>query len=99
MASRRQRSPATATASSRPQPPGPSSTRDPNLMPTTDAVGSPAAEALADLDLATRTMILKMQPKLREELLQALREEGPEGYRAFIRDYFRRLTQVKGAPR
>ncbi len=39
-----------------------------------------------------------MQPQVREELLQGLREEGPEGYRAFIRDYFKRLTRVKGAP-
>jgi len=38
---------------------------------------------------------MKMQPKLREELLQGMREEGPEGYRKFIQDYFKRLTEVK----
>jgi hypothetical protein len=52
---------------------------------------------LSKLDPATRTVILKMQPRLREELLQGMREEGPEGYRKFIEDYFRRLTEVRGA--
>lgn len=51
---------------------------------------------LSELDPATRALILKMQPKLREELLQGMREEGPEGYRKFIQDYFKRLTTVKG---
>ena len=49
---------------------------------------------LKDLDPATRSMILKMQPRVREELLQSLREEGPEGYQRFIRDYFKRLTKA-----
>ena len=73
-------------------PPTPSPTR--SRRPTRSA--RPLAAELADLDPATRTLILKMQPQMREELLQGLREEGPEGYRAFIRDYFKRLTQVKG---
>jgi hypothetical protein len=50
---------------------------------------------LGQLDLNTRTVILKMPPRMREELLQSMREEGPEGYRRFIQDYFKRLTQVK----
>jgi hypothetical protein len=50
---------------------------------------------LDDFDLNNRVMIMKMQPKEREELLQGLREEGPEGYRQFIKDYFRRLTEVQ----
>ena len=50
---------------------------------------------LGDFDLKSRTVIMKMQPREREELLQGLREEGPEGYRKFIRDYFRRLTKVQ----
>ena len=50
---------------------------------------------LDDFDLNSRVMIMKMQPKEREELLQGLREEGPEGYRQFIKDYFRRLTEVR----
>ncbi len=49
---------------------------------------------LKDLDPSTRSMILKMQPRVREELLQSLREEGPEGYQRFIRDYFKRLTKA-----
>ena len=51
---------------------------------------------LADLDPATRAVLLKMQPQLREELLQGMREQGPEGYRKFIQDYFQRLSTVKG---
>ena len=50
---------------------------------------------LGDFDLKARTMIMKMQPREREELLLGLREEGPEGYRKFISDYFHRLTKVQ----
>lgn len=50
---------------------------------------------LGQLDINTRTVILKMPPRMREELLQSMREEGPEGYRRFIQDYFKRLTEVK----
>ena len=50
---------------------------------------------LGDFDLKARTVIMKMQPREREELLLGLREEGPEGYRKFIRDYFHRLTKVQ----
>jgi hypothetical protein len=49
---------------------------------------------LKDLDPSTKAIILKMQPRMREELLQGLREEGPEGYQRFIRDYFERLTKA-----
>ena len=49
---------------------------------------------LKELDPSTRSLILKMQPRVREELLQSLREEGPEGYQRFIRDYFKRLTKA-----
>ena len=52
---------------------------------------------LDDLDVATRAIIMQMQPKAREELLQGLREEGPEAYRHFIRDYFRRLSKVQAS--
>jgi hypothetical protein len=51
--------------------------------------------ALDGLDLESRTIILKMQPRMREELLQGLREEGPEGYEKFVRNYFKRLAKVK----
>ncbi len=67
-------------------------------FPTTDKMVAPLVADLPDLDLATRTTILKLQPQIREELLQGLREEGPEGYKAFIRNYFKKLTEVKGSP-
>ena len=66
---------------------------------TTAALPPSAAHldvALQGLDLETRTILLKMQPKLREELLQGLREEGPQGYQKFIRNYYQRLARVKG---
>jgi hypothetical protein len=58
------------------------------------APAAPEAE-LAKLDPATRNLILKMQPQLREELLQGMRDAGPEGYQKFIEDYFKRLSEVK----
>jgi hypothetical protein len=71
----------------------------PSRTPIGNQHGSPVqgtpADELRQLDLATQQLILKMQPKLREELLQSMREEGPEGYRKFIQDYFRRLSQEK----
>ena len=67
----------------------------PDQFPTTDKMVAPLNAPLPDLDLATQKVILKMQPQIREELLQGLREEGPEGYKAFIRNYFKRLTEVK----
>lgn len=54
---------------------------------------------LLNLDPASRKVILNMQPSQREEILQGLREDGPEGYREYIRDYFEQLTKVKaGSP-
>jgi hypothetical protein len=50
--------------------------------------------SLGKLDPDTRAAIMRLQPQLREELLQSLREEGPEGYRQLIEDYFKRLTEV-----
>ena len=67
------------------------------LKPTENTTEAILVE-LDDLDINTRTVIMKLQPKVREELLQGLREEGPEGYRRFIRDYFRRLTKVNATP-
>jgi hypothetical protein len=57
---------------------------------------SPAsAEAeLAKLDPATRHAILKLPPQVRQELLQGMRDAGPDGYQQFIADYFKRLTEV-----
>lgn len=51
---------------------------------------------LANLDPDLRAMILKLPPsRLRDELIQGMNEQGPEAYRAFIQDYFKRLTQTK----
>lgn len=65
-----------------------------NLDPTSSS-GQIVEVELSKLDPQTRTLILKMQPRLREELLQGMREQGPEGYRKFIQDYFKRLSEVK----
>jgi hypothetical protein len=57
--------------------------------------GSRDAE-LAKLDPETRALILKLPPsRLRDELIQGMSEQGPEAYRAFIQDYFKRLTDNK----
>lgn len=51
---------------------------------------------LSKLDPDTRAMILKLPPsRLRDELIQGMNEQGPEAYRAFIQDYFKRLTETK----
>ena len=77
------------------QPPTPSKTPPPPDLTQIGAVDAVVLE-LKDFDLNARTVIMKMQPREREDLLQGLKEEGPEGYRKFIRDYFRRLTKVQG---
>jgi hypothetical protein len=66
-----------------------------NLKGGEDAPGSDRAD-LSKLDPQTRAMILKMPPsRYREELIRGLNEQGPEAYRAFIQDYFKRLTETK----
>jgi hypothetical protein len=50
---------------------------------------------LSRFDPASRAVLLKMQPQIREEILQGMRERGPEAYEAFIQDYFKRLTESK----
>ncbi|HUY36541.1 MAG TPA: hypothetical protein VMV69_27645 [Pirellulales bacterium] len=65
-----------------------------NMRPTSSS-GRIIEVELSQLDPGTRAIILKMQPKMREELLQGMREQGPEGYRKFIQDYFKRLSTVK----
>jgi hypothetical protein len=75
-------------------------TGQPNASSTGNLSGGQAPGQLTEaemgrLDPSTRTLILKMPPRVREELLQGMREEGPEGYRKFIEDYFKRLTEVK----
>jgi hypothetical protein len=65
-----------------------------NLRPTSTS-GQIVEVELSQLDPNARAIILKMQPRMREELLQGMREQGPEGYRKFIQDYFKRLSTVK----
>lgn len=50
------------------------------------------AGSLDELDPRTRATILQLPPGVREELLQALKAQGPDGYQKFIQDYFRRLS-------
>jgi hypothetical protein len=51
---------------------------------------------LAKLDPQSRSVILRLPPsRLRDELIQGMTEQGPEAYRPFIEDYFKRLTQTK----
>ena len=96
------------TQNGQPQPPGdPNQKPVPAQLPPSAKLAAIGNEAgvvggveailvdLGDFDLKARTVIMKMQPREREELLQGLREEGPEGYRKFIRDYFHRLTKVQ----
>ncbi len=40
------------------------------------------------------SLLMRMQPHQREDILQGLRQDGPKGYRRFIRDYFIRLSQA-----
>lgn len=70
------------------------------LLGNLDPDGQGNQQVLVELekvDVATRRVIMKMQPKEREELLQGLREEGPKGYRGFIRDYFQKLSRAREA--
>jgi hypothetical protein len=52
------------------------------------------AGILDGLDPGTRATILQLPPRVREELLQGMKAQGPEGYQKFIQDYFRRLSAV-----
>jgi len=79
------------------QAPGP---RPPTTGPSSGNLdGSPvsgsASGELAKLDPATRSILLKLPPRVREDLLQGMREQGPEGYGPFIEEYFKRLTESK----
>jgi hypothetical protein len=63
------------------------------------AVGAIKEEDLSKLTLEQRSVIMKLQPALREELLRGMKEDVPEGYRKFTQEYFKRLTEVqKGKP-
>jgi len=49
---------------------------------------------LGETDPNAASLLMRMQPHQREDLLQGLRQGGPKGYRKLIRDYFIRLSQA-----
>ena len=49
---------------------------------------------LGDIDPQAASLLLRMQPQQRDEMLRGLRQGGPKGYRQLIRDYFVRLSEV-----
>jgi hypothetical protein len=65
----------------------------PNL--TGNPPGATTEAVLDKLDLDTRKMLLALPPRVREDLIQGMKEEGPAAYRKFIRDYFRRLDELQ----
>jgi hypothetical protein len=76
------------------QPAGGSAAAQGNLQGG-EAPGSREAD-LSGLDPRARAVILRLPPgRMRDELIQGMSEQGPEAYRAFIEDYFKRLTQDK----
>lgn len=75
------------------QPGGPPSDPTTGNLQGSPMTGTPLTGELDKFDPATHAAILKLQPQLREELLQSMRERGPEGYQEFIDDYFKRLSQ------
>jgi hypothetical protein len=85
-----------------PPPPGRPQQGQPGQTSQGDLSGGPkggSREAdLSKLDPDTRAIILKLPPsRLRDEMIQGMNEQGPEAYRAFIQDYFKRLTDTKPA--
>jgi hypothetical protein len=50
---------------------------------------------LDELSPRLRDLLLQYPPHEREELLQGMREQAPEGYERFVQDYFKRLTQSR----
>jgi hypothetical protein len=58
-------------------------------------VASAVDPALGRMDWNMRAVLLRLPPRLRGELLQGMREEGPEPYRPLIDEYFRRLAKAQ----
>jgi hypothetical protein len=71
----------------------PSSAQTPEGNRTGDLPPQAGEAELAKLDPETQAMILKLPPRLREDLIQGMNEQGVKAYQDFIRDYFKRLTQ------
>ena len=81
----------------RPGQPGQNQAPAPSQSQASETGSNPAVGSaeLAALPPSTQQAILKLPPRVREELLQGLREQGPDGYGPFIEDYFKRLTDSK----
>jgi predicted nucleic acid-binding Zn-ribbon protein len=69
----------------------------PPLSGSIQSGGNPPVSAadLSKLSPSAREAVMKLPPRVREELLQGLGEQGPEGYGPFIEDYFKRLMETK----
>ena len=78
-----------------PAPPPPPSTNQLSESTNATAVVDAIVEELGAFDVRTRTVIIGMQKRQREDLLQSLKKGGPEGYREFVREYFRKLSKVQ----
>jgi hypothetical protein len=50
---------------------------------------------LSKLDLDDRRRLLALPPHIREDIIQGMKEEGPEAYRKFIQGYFRQLNELQ----
>ncbi len=91
MAQRMRQGPPMGQQAQGPRPPTPSPATTGNMT------GSPTGKAsdaeLAKLSPDQRKALLSLPPRVREELLQGMREQGPDGYGPFIQDYFKRLTE------
>ena len=81
----------------RPGQPGQNRAPAPSQSQASETGSNPAVGSaeLSALPPSTQQAILKLPPRVREELLQGLREQGPDGYGPFIEDYFKRLTESK----
>jgi hypothetical protein len=95
MASRARQGPPRRPQPGQPQQPSPSQSARGNMDGSMQNARRDAE--LAKLDPDTRATLLKLPPRLRDELIQGMNEQGPEAYRAFIQDYFKRLTETKPA--
>jgi hypothetical protein len=84
-----------AQANQAPPAPAPNTNPNPGANQMAPPLPKDLEAELARLDPDSRAALMKLQPRLREELLQGMREQGPEGYAPFIQDYFRRLTEAK----
>ena len=58
------------------------------------AAGANTEAILGKLDLDDRRRLLALPPHVREQIIQGMREEGPEAYRKFIQGCFQQLKEL-----